>query len=117
MVVTWGEVRLDITMCSAILMRIWLIGSMRVLAGPAGGIGAPGPGAAAGVGAAGAVGSAAAGVVGGAGGGPDGFAAAAGCCARWASRSCLVMRPPAPVPDTRVRSILFSRAILRTSGE
>src|ERR1017187_428795 len=27
------------------------------------------------------------------------------------------MRPPAPVPLTRLRSILFSRAILRTSGE
>src|SRR5438045_2343796 len=76
MVVTWGEVRLDITMCSAILMRIWLIGSMRVLAGPAGGIGAPGPGAAAGVGAAGA---------GGAGGGAEGRGGGRllGRCRRW----------------------------------
>ena len=29
----------------------------------------------------------------------------------------LVMRPPVPVPDTRPRSTLCSRASLRTSGE
>src|ERR1039457_6732011 len=46
MVVTCAEVRLDITMCSAILMRIVLIGSMRVLACPAGGSGTFGSGAA-----------------------------------------------------------------------
>ena len=34
-----------------------------------------------------------------------------------ASRSCLVMRPPAPVPFTWLRSMLYSRAILRTSGD
>src|SRR6266851_2119530 len=31
--------------------------------------------------------------------------------------SCLVMRPPRPVPDTCERLMLCSRAILRTSGE
>src|ERR1039458_8182597 len=38
-VVTCAEVRLDINMCSAILMRMVLMGSMRVLACPAGGSG------------------------------------------------------------------------------
>src|SRR5258708_3866309 len=33
------------------------------------------------------------------------------------SRSCLVMRPPAPVPFTFEMSIEFSRAIFLTSGE
>ena len=36
---------------------------------------------------------------------------------RYASRSCLVMRAPAPVPRTWLKSMLFSRAILRTSGD
>ncbi len=31
--------------------------------------------------------------------------------------SCLVMRPDAPVPGMLRRSMLFSEAILRTSGE
>src|SRR6476660_4842920 len=31
--------------------------------------------------------------------------------------SCLVMRPPKPEPETCARLTLFSRAILRTSGE
>src|ERR1700693_4821929 len=31
--------------------------------------------------------------------------------------SCLVMRPPSPVPATCDRLMLFSRAILRTSGD
>src|SRR3954462_6523215 len=35
----------------------------------------------------------------------------------YASTSCFVIRPPAPDPFTFDRSILFSRAILRTSGE
>src|SRR5271165_3973509 len=34
-----------------------------------------------------------------------------------ASTSCLVIRPPAPVPFTFARSMLYSRAILRTSGD
>src|ERR1039458_10610397 len=96
-VVTCAEVRLDINMCSAILMRMVLMGSMRVLACPAGGSGAIGGGAA------GAGGR-------GAGGGPGGTPAAGprgypgcgcGCdcdCAAKASTACLVIRPPAPVP-------------------
>ena len=36
---------------------------------------------------------------------------------RYDSRSCLVIRSPAPVPLIRLKSMLFSRAILRTSGE
>ena len=47
-------------------------------------------------------------------------AAAAGappaCLAMKASMSSLVMRPPKPVPGTLARSTLFSLAILRTSG-
>ena len=35
----------------------------------------------------------------------------------YASTSCFVIRPPAPDPFTFDRSRLFSRAILRTSGE
>src|SRR4051794_3829980 len=98
MVVTWGEVRLDITICSAILMRIVLIGSMRVLACPAGG-----SGAIAGVAAGGAAGGAAwpaawgAGAAGAAGGGGGAAAAGCDCAAAKDSTSCLVMRPPAPV--------------------
>ncbi len=38
-------------------------------------------------------------------------------CAMLLSTSCFVMRPPAPVPFTFPKSILFSRAILRTNGE
>ena len=36
---------------------------------------------------------------------------------RNAVMSCLVMRPPSPVPGTWARLILFSRAILRTRGD
>src|ERR1017187_9580422 len=58
---------------------------------------------------------------GGAGGGPGGIPAGPrghpDCAAAKASTSCLVIRPPAPVPLTWVRSRLRSRAILRTSGE
>ena len=39
------------------------------------------------------------------------------CADMYASRSCLVMRPPAPVPRTCFRSMPYSRAILRTSGD
>src|SRR5580704_13599432 len=39
------------------------------------------------------------------------------CADMYASRSCLVMRPPAPLPLTWRRSIPYSRAILRTSGD
>src|SRR6185295_4896938 len=50
-----------------------------------------------------------------------GAAACAGapvcCCPRYDSTSCFVMRPPAPVPFTRLRSTLLSRAIRRTSGD
>ena len=46
-----------------------------------------------------------------------GSAALEDFCAMWLSTSCFVIRPPAPVPFTFARSILFSRAILRTSGE
>src|SRR5205085_771230 len=35
----------------------------------------------------------------------------------YASTYCFVIRPPAPVPRTCFRSMLYSRAILRTSGE
>src|ERR1019366_5338642 len=100
-VVTCAEVRLDITMCSAILTRMVLMGSMRVLACPAGGSGATAGGAA---------GPAA-------GSGAGAGAAGPGCAAVYASTSCLVIRPPAPVPFTCARSRLSSRAILRTKGE
>src|SRR6267154_6881764 len=39
------------------------------------------------------------------------------CADIYASRSCLLMRPPAPVPFTWRKSIPYSRAILRTSGD
>src|SRR5690242_19617795 len=39
------------------------------------------------------------------------------CADMYASRSCFVIRPPAPVPFTCRRSMLYSRAILRTSGD
>src|SRR5580658_6337373 len=46
-----------------------------------------------------------------------GTAAAGAGFSRNAIMSCLVMRPPIPVPDTCDRFTLCSRAILRTSGE
>src|SRR5579884_2276842 len=66
-------------------------------------------------GAAGAAGFAAAGA--GAGAGVAGTGAAAPCFSIKPSTSSLVMRPPAPVPGTWLRSRLLSFAILRTSGE
>src|ERR1035438_1327285 len=101
MVVTCAEVRLESSMCSAILIRMVLSGSIFVLA----------PGAKAGGAAVGLLATE------GAAAGVAGAGAAGAPCARQASTSCLVMRPPAPVPLTRLRSILFSRAIFRTSGE
>src|ERR1022692_2192532 len=108
MVVTCAEVRRLATMCSAMRMRMVLIGSMRVLACPAAGRGG---GAACSDGGGGGGGAASTG--GGGGGG------AGACCwrAMWPSRSCFVMRPPAPVPFTLLRSMEYSRAMRRTSGE
>src|SRR3954447_25868232 len=104
-------------MCSAIFWRIVLIGSLRVLAVSARGRGAEGccepDGACCGGGSPGygppleALGS---------GASVPAYVLAA-CEAINASTSCLVIRPPTPVPRTCERSILYSRAILRTSGE
>src|SRR5215475_12328561 len=80
----------------AIILRIWLMGTSS-------------PGIAAGV----ATGLGRETVAEGAGAG----AAAVGAFSRKAVMSCLVMRPPSPVPVTCDKSTLFSRAILRTSGE
>src|ERR1035438_461340 len=109
MVVTCAEVRRLATMCSAMRMRMVLVGSMRVLACPAAGSGG---GASTGGGGGGGVGAATTGGGGGAGAG-------CACCwrAMWPSRSCFVMRPPAPVPFTLLRSTEYSRAMRRTSGE
>src|ERR1035438_6743444 len=106
MVVTCAEVRRLATMCSAMRMRMVLIGSMRVLACPAAGRGG---GAACSDGGGGGGGAASTGRGGGGG----------ACCwrAMWPSRSCFVMRPPAPVPFTLLRSMEYSRAMRRTSGE
>src|SRR5271165_5628279 len=76
MVVTCGDVRLDITMCSAILMRMVLMGSIRVLAGTAAGRGAGGAGVTAGGGGGG--GATGGGGEGGGGGAAAGFGAGAG---------------------------------------
>src|SRR5208283_4565359 len=76
--------------------------------------------------AAGAPGAAATGAGGGGGGvgrarelaaGAEAAGAAADCPAITASMSSLVMRPPAPVPSSVVRSMLCSLASRRTSGE
>src|ERR1035438_10063268 len=106
MVVTCAEVRRLATMCSAMRMRMVLIGSMRVLACPAAGRGG---GAACSDGGGGGGGAASTGRGGGGG----------ACCwrAMWPSRSCFVMRPPATVPFTLLRSMEYSRAMRRTSGE
>ena len=70
-----------------------------------------------GTGAAGAAGFGAAGADEPAGGAETGAGFAGAGFSRCASTSSLVMRPPAPVPETCARSRLFSLAILRTSGE
>src|SRR5579884_1129070 len=103
-VVTCAEVRLLMTMCSAIFCRMLLMGSVRVLAASGKGMAGGGAEGACGAGAGGACGVGAAYVL-------------AACEDMYASTSCLVMRPPAPVPLTCERSMLYSRAILRTSGE
>jgi hypothetical protein len=138
-VVTCAEVCLLKIMCSAIFWRMMLIGSTRIAGGAPGMTGgAPAIGAGDGAGGATSRGGAdtdicagggcgagaetgrcgAAGVMAVWAGAVDGGAACGlACPARYASRSCLVIRPPTPVPFTRFRSILFSRAILRTNGE
>src|ERR1700720_34938 len=49
--------------------------------------------------------------------GADGALGDAGGRSMKAMMSCLVIRPPSPVPETCERFTLCSRAILRTSGE
>src|SRR6185369_9847994 len=92
---TWALVRRDSIMRWAMILRIWLMGTRSP--GMATGAGVPASGLAEGTVAAGAAG--------------------AGAPSRNAVMSCLVMRPPNPVPGTCARSMLCSRAILRTSGE
>src|SRR5581483_3282561 len=102
-VVTCAEVRLLITMCSAIFCRITDIGSVRVFADSASGIGCAGGaccGGSCGVGSTG-YGPAALATGCGGGGGPEGAAYVRPACDDiCASTSCLVIRPPAPVPFT-----------------
>ena len=100
---------------------------MRVLAcgcaWPGAPVGSAWAGGVAGFGAAGATGCA---TDVGAGPGVAGYGPAADACGSGAlavfsvrcdSTSCFVIRPPAPVPFNLPRSMLFSRAILRTKGE
>src|SRR5512146_3015524 len=102
-------------MCSAIFLRITLIGSTvpgtpaNLFAGVAGrGVAGTSAAAAAGVAYVGADGACGAGALGG---------APAGYLAMNVSMSSFVIRPPEPVPVTWRRSTLCSCASLRTTGE
>src|SRR6266851_6466692 len=103
----------EATMCSAIAFRMWETwitssGPVDATAYEAAAAAGACSGAAAGAGAAGA-GGATVGCGAGVAGGAEGSGAA--------RTSCLVMRPPVPLPRTVARSIPRSVASLRTSGE
>src|SRR3989442_11578163 len=118
-VVTWAEIRFDRTMCSAVFLRIGLMGTTSTR-DDAEGAEVCGAGPAEGAETGGAVGGLCG--VGATGAGVGiGLAAAAGASAgfasMWVRMSCLVTRPAMPVPGMSRMSRLCSAAIFRTTGE
>src|SRR2546428_10334277 len=118
-VVTWAEIRFDRTMCSAVFLRIGLMGTTSTR-DDAEGAEVCGAGPAEGAETGGAVGGLCG--VGATGAGVGiGLAAAAGASAgfasMWVRMSCFVTRPAMPVPGMSRMSRVCSAAIFRTTGE